>query len=136
MPRASLPPEKQAEIEDLELAIPEADDAEIGELAEDLAITDDTRLLGANEFKIRAIPEQEWTVSHGLTAAAFGRTLLDDRQGPAVGLPRAGPWPDASAAEADEWGAGRARLHGKATGNEEGDYITPTSKPWLTMTSA
>lgn len=82
MPRASLPPEKQAEIEDLELAIPEAVDAEIGELAEDLAITDDTHLFGANVFKIRAI-------AHRIAARAVarhlakkpGRQSLYDRRG-------------------------------------------------------
>lgn len=55
MSRASLPPEKRAEIEDLERAIREALDAEISELAENLATTDDAHLFGANEFKIRAL---------------------------------------------------------------------------------
>ena len=55
MPSAPPPPEKRAEIEDLERAIREAVDSEIGELAENLATTDDAHLFGANEFKIRAI---------------------------------------------------------------------------------
>src|SRR5262245_30994911 len=55
MPSAPLSPEKQAEIEDLARAIREAVDAEIDELATDLATTDDADLFGQNEFKIRAI---------------------------------------------------------------------------------
>jgi hypothetical protein len=55
MPSAPLSPEKQAEIEELTRAIHEAVDAEIGELAANLATTDDAHLFGANEFKIRAI---------------------------------------------------------------------------------
>jgi hypothetical protein len=68
MPRASLPPEKHAEIEDLERAIREAVDAEISELAENLATTDDTDLFGANEFRIRAI-------AHRIAAKAIERHL-------------------------------------------------------------
>jgi hypothetical protein len=55
MPIAPVSPEKQAEIDDLERAIREAVEAEIGELAANLAGTDDARLFGDNEFKIRAI---------------------------------------------------------------------------------
>jgi hypothetical protein len=55
MPTAPTSPEKQAEIDDLERAIQEAVEAEIGELAANLATTDDAHLFGANEFKIRAI---------------------------------------------------------------------------------
>ena len=55
MPSAPLPPEKDAEIKDLARAIREAVDAEIDELAANLATTDDAHLFGANEFKIRAI---------------------------------------------------------------------------------
>jgi hypothetical protein len=55
MPTAPVPPEKRAEIEDLERAIRQAIDAEIGELAANLATTDDAHLFGNNEFKIRAI---------------------------------------------------------------------------------
>jgi hypothetical protein len=55
MPSAPMTPEKQAEIKDLEQAIREAVDAEIGELAANLAATDDAHLFGQNEFKIRAL---------------------------------------------------------------------------------
>src|SRR5512132_4016546 len=55
MPSAPLPPEKQAELEDLTQAIREAVDAEIGELAANLASTDDAHLFGQNEFQIRAL---------------------------------------------------------------------------------
>ena len=68
MPRASLPPEKRAEIEDLEQAIREAIDAEISELAEGLATRDDAPLFGANEFKIRAL-------AHRIAATAIERHL-------------------------------------------------------------
>jgi hypothetical protein len=50
-----LSSEKQAELEDLTQAIREAVDAEIGELAANLASTDDAHLFGDNEFKIRAL---------------------------------------------------------------------------------
>jgi hypothetical protein len=68
MPSAPRPPEKQAEIQDLERAIREATDAEIHELAEGLATTDDAHLFGANEFKIRA-------VAHRIAAKAVERHL-------------------------------------------------------------
>ncbi len=55
MHSSALTPEKQAEIEDLTRAIREAVDAEIGELAANLASTDDAHLFGQNEFKIRAL---------------------------------------------------------------------------------
>ena len=55
MPSAPLPPEKDAQIQDLARAIREAIDAELNELAADLAATDDAHLFGANEFRIRAI---------------------------------------------------------------------------------
>jgi hypothetical protein len=55
MSSAPLPPEKQAEINDLAQAIREAVDAEISELAANLASTDDAHLFGQNEFKIRAL---------------------------------------------------------------------------------
>ena len=55
MPTAPTSPEKQAEIDDLERAIREAVEAEIGESAANLATTDDAHLFGANEFRIRAI---------------------------------------------------------------------------------
>ncbi len=55
MSSATVPPEKQAEVADLERAIREAVDAEIGELAANLATTDDAHLFGKNEFTIRAL---------------------------------------------------------------------------------
>jgi hypothetical protein len=55
MPSARRTPEKQAEIEDLEQAIREAVDSEIGELAANLATVDDAHLFGKNEFTIRAL---------------------------------------------------------------------------------
>src|SRR5512135_3030149 len=55
MPSASPTPEKPAEIEDLTRAIREPVDAEIGELAANLATTDDAHLFGQNEFQIRAL---------------------------------------------------------------------------------
>jgi hypothetical protein len=55
MPTTPISPEKQAEIDDLEEAIRQAVEAEIGELAANLAETDDAHLFGDNEFKIRAI---------------------------------------------------------------------------------
>ena len=68
MPTASMSPEKQAEIDDLELAIREAIDTEIAELAANLATTDDAHLFGANEFKIRAL-------AHKIAAKAGGQHL-------------------------------------------------------------
>jgi hypothetical protein len=55
MPSKPLPPEKQADIEQLAQAIREAVDAEISALAANLATTDDAHLFGDNEFKIRAL---------------------------------------------------------------------------------
>lgn len=68
MPSSPLPPDKQAEIEDLEREIREAVDAEISELATNLATTDDAHLFGQNEFKIRAI-------AHRIAAKALQRHL-------------------------------------------------------------
>ena len=65
---ARLPPEKEAEIKDLAEAIREAIDAEINELAANLATTDDAHLFGQNEFKIRAI-------AHKIAAKAVERHL-------------------------------------------------------------
>jgi hypothetical protein len=79
MPPASVSPEKQAEIEGLEQAIREAVDAEIGELAANLATTDDAHLFGANEFKVRAL-------AHRIAAKAFEQHLArkkTDTTGPA-----------------------------------------------------
>jgi hypothetical protein len=55
MPTRPVTPEKQAEIDDLERAIHEAVEEEIGALAANLATTGDAHLFGANEFKIRAL---------------------------------------------------------------------------------
>ncbi len=68
MPSKPLPPEKQAEVEDLARAIREAVDAEISELAANLATTDDAHLFGDNEFKIRAL-------AHKIAAKAFEQHL-------------------------------------------------------------
>jgi hypothetical protein len=55
MPITPNSPEKQAEIDDLEEAIRQAVEAEIGALAANLAEADDAHLFGDNEFEIRAI---------------------------------------------------------------------------------
>jgi hypothetical protein len=68
MPSNPLPPEKQAEIEDLAQAIREAVDAEISELAANLATTDDAHLFGDNEFQVRAL-------AHKIAAKAFEQHL-------------------------------------------------------------
>ena len=68
MPSAPLPPEKDPEIQALAQAIREAVDAELNELAANLATTDDAHLFGANEFKIRAI-------AHKIAAKAVERHL-------------------------------------------------------------
>ena len=76
---AAMPPEKQAEIEDLERAIREAVDDEIGELAANLATTDDAHLFGKNEFKVRAL-------AHKIAAKAIEQHLArkkTDTTGPA-----------------------------------------------------
>jgi hypothetical protein len=68
MPRAPMTPEKQAEIDDLAEAIRQAVDAEIDQLAADLATTDDAHLFGDNEFKIRAL-------AHKIAAKAIQQRL-------------------------------------------------------------
>jgi hypothetical protein len=68
MPSKPLPPQKQAEVEELARAIREAVDAEISELAANLATTDDAHLFGDNEFKIRAL-------AHKIAAKAFEQHL-------------------------------------------------------------
>jgi hypothetical protein len=55
MSSTAVTPEKQREIKDLAQAIREAVDAEIDELAANLATTDDAHLFGQNEFTIRAL---------------------------------------------------------------------------------
>jgi hypothetical protein len=79
MPTPPVTPEKQAEIEDLERAIRRAIDEEIGELAANLATTDDAHLFGDNEFKIRAL-------AHKIAAKALEPHLAQketDTRGPA-----------------------------------------------------
>ena len=68
MPSAPRPPEKDAEVKDLAQAIRVAVDAEINELATNLAATDDAHLFGENEFRIRAI-------AHRIAAKAVERHL-------------------------------------------------------------
>jgi hypothetical protein len=72
MPAAPLPPEKQAELQDLTQAIRQAVDAEIGELAANLACTDDAHLFGQNEFKIRAL-------AHKIAAKAVEQHLAGEK---------------------------------------------------------
>lgn len=79
MTPSSLSPEKQAEIDALSRAIREAIDVEIGELAANLATTDDAHLFGDNEFKIRAL-------AHRIAAKAIEQHLAGkktDMKGPA-----------------------------------------------------
>jgi hypothetical protein len=68
MPSTPLPPAKEAEIRALAQSIREAVDAEIGELATNLATTDEAHLFGQNEFTIRAI-------AHTIAAKAIERHL-------------------------------------------------------------
>ena len=68
MSSARLSPEKQAEIKGLAEEIRAAIDAEIEELATNLATTDDSHLFGPNEFKIRAL-------AHKIAAKAVERHL-------------------------------------------------------------
>lgn len=79
MPSAPLPPEKDAEIRDLAQAIHEAVDAEICQLAANLATTDDSHLFGDNEFKIRAI-------AHRIAAKAIEQHL-EKKKTATKGLP-------------------------------------------------
>jgi hypothetical protein len=68
MPSSPLPPEKQADIDQLAKEIREAVDAEISELAANLATTDDAHLFGDNEFRIRAL-------AHKIAAKAIEQHL-------------------------------------------------------------
>jgi len=68
MPSIPPPPEMQADIEQLAREIHQAIDAEIGELAANLATTDDAHLFGDNEFTIRAL-------AHKIAARAVERHL-------------------------------------------------------------
>ena len=63
-----VPPEKDAKVKDLAEAIHEVVDAEISELAANLASIDDAHLFGQNEFKIRAI-------AHKIAAKAVEQRL-------------------------------------------------------------
>jgi hypothetical protein len=69
-----VPPEKQADIERLAREIHEAVDAEINELAANLATTDDAHLFGDNEFTIRAL-------AHKIAAKAVERHLAQKKTG-------------------------------------------------------
>src|SRR5512135_584797 len=93
MPSAPLPPEQQAELEDLTQAIREAVDAEIGELAANLASTDDAPFLGQNEFPIRALAHKSAAkaVEQPLTRKKRRRRPRRDRPAlrPSRRLPRA-----------------------------------------------
>ena len=68
MPSPPLPPEKQAEVDDLAQAIREAVDVEIHELAAHLATTDEAHLFGDHEFRIRAL-------AHKIAAKALEQHL-------------------------------------------------------------
>jgi hypothetical protein len=71
--------EQRADIEQLTREIHDAVDAEIGELAANLLVTDDAHLFGDNEFKIRAL-------AHKIAAKAVERHLArkkTDIKGPA-----------------------------------------------------
>ncbi|CAN5856383.1 hypothetical protein BH23PLA1_BH23PLA1_20700 [soil metagenome] len=81
MTSAPLAPQKQAEIDDLAQAIREAIDAEISELAANLATTDDAHLFGDNEFQIRAL-------AHKIAAKAIEQHLAQKNQRSAKGLGR------------------------------------------------
>lgn len=72
MPSAPVPREKDAEIKDLAQAIRGAVDAEINELAANLASTDDAHLFGQNEFTIRAI-------AHKIAAKAVEQHLAQKK---------------------------------------------------------
>jgi hypothetical protein len=79
MPSKPSPPGTQADIEALAEEIRQAVDAEIGELAANLATTDDAHLFGKNEFTIRAL-------AHRIAAKAVERHLArkkTDTTGPA-----------------------------------------------------
>jgi hypothetical protein len=79
MPSKPSPPGTQADIEALAEEIRQAVDAEIGELAANLATTDDAHLFGKNEFKIRAL-------AHRIAAKAIEQHLArkkTDTTGPA-----------------------------------------------------
>jgi hypothetical protein len=72
MASTPLSPQKQAEIENLAQAIHQAVDAEIRELAANLATTDDAHLFGDNEFQIRAL-------AHKIAAKAIAHHLAQKK---------------------------------------------------------
>jgi hypothetical protein len=72
MPSEPLSPEKDAEIQALAQAIHEAVDAEVEQLAADLARIDGPQLFGQNEFKIRAL-------AHRVAAKAVERRLAGEK---------------------------------------------------------
>jgi hypothetical protein len=72
MPAAPLPPEKQAEVDDLARAIREAVDAELNELAANLVTTEDAHIFGDNEFRIRAL-------AHKIAAKAIEQRLAQKK---------------------------------------------------------
>jgi hypothetical protein len=73
MSSTPLPPEKRAKFEDLARAIREAIDAEISELAANLATTDDAHIFGDNEFKVRDI-------AHKIAAKAIEQRLAQKKR--------------------------------------------------------
>ena len=72
MPSAPLSPEKQAEVDDLARAIREAVNAELDQLAANLATADDAHVFGDNEFRIRAL-------AHKIAAKAIERRLAQKK---------------------------------------------------------
>ena len=68
MPSRSLPPEKQVDVDQLAKEIREAVDAELDELAANLATADDAHVFGDNEFRIRAL-------AHKIAAKAIEQRL-------------------------------------------------------------
>ena len=78
MPSQPLPPEKQAEVDDLARAIRKAVDAEISELAAELATTDHAHLFGDHEFQIRAR-------AHKIAAKAIEQHLAQKNNDPTQG---------------------------------------------------
>ena len=72
MPSKPSPPGTQADIEALAEEIRQAVDAEIGELAANLATTDDAHLFGKNEFTTRAL-------AHRIAAKAVERHLAREK---------------------------------------------------------
>ncbi len=72
MPSTPLSPEKIADVQALAQAIRAATDAEIDELARNLATTDDQHLFGQNEFTIRDL-------AHKIAAKAIEQHLAQKK---------------------------------------------------------